>query len=62
MFAGNILRQPAYLNTDFRVYGKLETTDLIMKNSFWIGLHPSLSTEMLDHTIKSIKEFVSKAS
>lgn len=62
MFAGNILRQPAYLNTDFRVYGKLETTDLIMRNSFWIGLHPSLSTEMLDHTIKSIKEFVSKAS
>lgn len=62
MFAGNILRQPAYLKTDFRVYGKLETTDLIMKNSFWIGLHPSLSTEMLDHTIKSIKEFVSKAS
>jgi CDP-6-deoxy-D-xylo-4-hexulose-3-dehydrase len=61
MFAGNILRQPAYLNIDFRVYGKLETTDLIMKNSFWIGLHPSLSTEMLDHTIKSIKEFVSKA-
>jgi CDP-6-deoxy-D-xylo-4-hexulose-3-dehydrase len=61
MFAGNILRQPAYLKTDFRVYGKLETTDLIMKNSFWIGLHPSLSTEMLDHTIKSIKEFVSKA-
>lgn len=62
MFAGNILRQPAYLNTDFRVYGKLETADLIMKNSFWIGLHPSLSIEMLEHTIKSIKEFVSKAS
>ena len=61
MFAGNILRQPAYLNTDFRVYGKLETTDLIMRNSFWIGLHPSLTTEMLDYMIKSIKEFVSKA-
>lgn len=61
MFAGNILRQPAYLNTDFRVNGKLETTDLIMRNSFWIGLHPSLTTEMLDYMIKSIKEFVSKA-
>jgi CDP-6-deoxy-D-xylo-4-hexulose-3-dehydrase len=61
MFAGNIMRQPAYLNTEFRVHGKLQNTDLIMKNSFWVGLHPSLSDEMLEYMVRSIKEFALKA-
>jgi CDP-6-deoxy-D-xylo-4-hexulose-3-dehydrase len=55
------MRQPAYLNTEFRVHGKLQNTDLIMKNSFWVGLHPSLSDEMLEYMVRSIKEFALKA-
>jgi CDP-6-deoxy-D-xylo-4-hexulose-3-dehydrase len=39
MFAGNILRQPAYRDVSFRVHGSLENTDNIMRNAFWIGLH-----------------------
>jgi CDP-6-deoxy-D-xylo-4-hexulose-3-dehydrase len=60
MFAGNIMRQPAYLKTEFRVHGQLQNTDLIMKNTFWIGLHPSLSKDMLEYMVSSIKEFMSK--
>jgi len=60
MFAGNIMRQPAYLKTEFRVHGQLKNTDLIMKNTFWIGLHPSLSKDMLEYMVSSIKEFMSK--
>lgn len=60
MFAGNILRQPAYQGIDFRVHGGLDNTDLVMRNSFWVGLHPSLTTSMLDYVIKSLKEYVAK--
>jgi CDP-6-deoxy-D-xylo-4-hexulose-3-dehydrase len=62
MFAGNILRQPAYRDVSFRVHGSLENTDNIMRNAFWIGLHPGLNFEMLDHVIDSIKEFSVKAN
>jgi CDP-6-deoxy-D-xylo-4-hexulose-3-dehydrase len=58
MFAGNILRQPAYKGIDHRVHGNLENTDLIMNQSFWVGVHPSLTSEMLDYVIHSIQEFV----
>lgn len=59
MFAGNILRQPAYSQVKFRVHGGLENTDRIMRSAFWVGLHPALNEEMLKYTVDSIKEFVS---
>lgn len=58
MFAGNILRQPAYRHVDFRVVGNLENTDVVMKRTFWVGVHPGLSAEMLDYVADSINEFV----
>jgi CDP-6-deoxy-D-xylo-4-hexulose-3-dehydrase len=58
MFAGNILKQPAYRNTDFRVVGNLTNTDLVMNNSFWLGVYPGLTTEMLDFVIESIHQFL----
>ena len=58
MFAGNVLRQPAYRNVDFRVVGDLDNTDLVMKRSFWIGVYPGLTEEMLDYVIQSIHEFL----
>jgi CDP-6-deoxy-D-xylo-4-hexulose-3-dehydrase len=56
MFAGNILKQPAYKNLDFRVVGNLENTDLIMTNSFWVGVYPGLTEQMLSFIADSIEE------
>jgi CDP-6-deoxy-D-xylo-4-hexulose-3-dehydrase len=58
MFAGNITRQPAYANVDFKIVGDLNNSDVVMRRSFWIGVYPGLSTVMLDYVIDSIKEFM----
>lgn len=58
MFAGNILRQPAYQNVDFRVVGDLTNTDIVMRRSFWVGVFPGLTSQMLDFIADSILEFI----
>jgi CDP-6-deoxy-D-xylo-4-hexulose-3-dehydrase len=58
LFSGNLLRQPAYQNIPHRVVGSLDNTDLVMTNSFWIGLYPALTTEMLDYTIETFSNFL----
>lgn len=58
MFAGNILKQPAYRNVDFRVVGDLTNTDIIMRRSFWVGVFPGLTEPMLDYVADSILEFI----
>jgi CDP-6-deoxy-D-xylo-4-hexulose-3-dehydrase len=62
MFAGNILKQPAYRGVAFRVVGDLHNTDIIMKRTFWIGVYPGLTTQMLDYVIESISAFVNDAA
>jgi len=57
MFAGNILKQPAYRNVDFRVVGELTNTDIVMRRSFWVGVYPGLTVPMLDYVADSIIEF-----
>ena len=59
LFAGNILKQPAYKDVDFRVVGDLTNTDIVMRRSFWVGVYPGLTTPMLDYVIESITEFMS---
>jgi CDP-6-deoxy-D-xylo-4-hexulose-3-dehydrase len=59
MFAGNIMRQPAYLNQEFRVVGDLTNTDIVMKRTFWVGTYPGLTNPMLDYISESIKDFMS---
>jgi CDP-6-deoxy-D-xylo-4-hexulose-3-dehydrase len=58
LFAGNILKQPAYKDIDFRVVGDLTNTDTVMKRSFWVGVYPGLTSEMLDYVIESISDFM----
>ena len=58
MFAGNILRQPAYKDVDFRVVGELTNTDIVMRRTFWVGVFPGLTEPMLDYIADSIIEFV----
>lgn len=62
LFGGNLLRQPAFIGTPRRIISKLENTDRIMNDTFWIGVWPGLSIEMLDYMIKSIHEILEKNS
>ncbi|MFE7301714.1 lipopolysaccharide biosynthesis protein RfbH [Streptomyces sp. NPDC057579] len=58
LFAGNLTRHPAYIGQPQRVVGELANSDLITEHTFWIGVYPALTDEMLDYVITSIREFV----
>jgi CDP-6-deoxy-D-xylo-4-hexulose-3-dehydrase len=59
LFAGNITKQPAYKDIEFRVVGNLTNTNVVMTRSFWVGVYPGLTTQMLDYVIESITDFMS---
>jgi CDP-4-dehydro-6-deoxyglucose reductase, E1 len=61
LFAGNLLRQPAYEDWEYRVVGEMTNTDYVMNHVFWIGVFPGLTTEMLDFIVKTAVEFVESA-
>lgn len=58
LFAGNLTRHPAYTGTHYRVAGDLTNSDIITEHTFWIGVHPSLTDEMIDYMAGSVREFV----
>jgi CDP-6-deoxy-D-xylo-4-hexulose-3-dehydrase len=61
LFAGNLLRQPAYQDCEYRAIGELPNTDFVMNNVFWIGVYPGLTTEMLDFVAETILRFAADA-
>ena len=60
LFAGNILKQPAYRNVDARVVGDVTNTDIVMTRTFWVGVHPQLDDQRLDYIAENITEFMSR--
>jgi CDP-4-dehydro-6-deoxyglucose reductase, E1 len=62
LFGGNLLRQPAYEDCEFRVAGPLPNTDFAMNNVFWIGVYPGLTKPMLDFVTEVITSFASNPS
>ena len=58
LFAGNLLRHPAYAGVKHRVSGTLTNTDLITTNTFFLGVHPGLTPEMIRHMLASLQKFL----
>lgn len=60
LFAGNIVRQPAFMNKKYRVAGELQNTDYIMNNTFFLGTYPGLTDAMFAYAESVLKEFIEK--
>jgi len=58
IFAGNLLRQPAYRGIPHRVVEDLRNSDTVMNRSFWLGVYPGLTTAMLDYAADAVTHFV----
>ncbi len=58
LFGGNLVRQPAYRNSQYRVASPLDNTDFIMNQVFWLGVYPGLTRPMLDYVIEALVQFV----
>ena len=61
LFAGNLIKHPCFdelrnRKEEYRIVGTLENTDRIMKDTFWVGVYPGMTEEMIDYMIKVIKE------
>ena len=58
LFAGNLTRQPYMVNAKYRVSGVLTNTDNVMNNTFWIGVQPALTPEMLEFVASKIETYL----
>jgi CDP-6-deoxy-D-xylo-4-hexulose-3-dehydrase len=58
LFAGNLVRQPYMVEACYRISGDLVNTDNVMNNTFWIGVQPALTQEMLDFAASKIEAFL----
>jgi CDP-6-deoxy-D-xylo-4-hexulose-3-dehydrase len=61
LFGGNLIRQPAYSDKKYRVVDNLINTDKALHDTFWIGVYPGLTKQMLDFIISSIHDFIKRS-
>ena len=67
LFAGNILKHPCFEQMHreqrgYRVVGELRNTDRIMRDTFWVGVYPGMTDEMIDYMAEVIGEAVMEAN
>jgi CDP-6-deoxy-D-xylo-4-hexulose-3-dehydrase len=65
LFAGNLIKHPCFdemrkSGQGYRVVGSLENTDRIMRDTFWVGVYPGMTKEMVGFIIEKIREFAKK--
>ncbi len=65
LFAGNLIKHPCFdemraTKEGYRVVGNLDNTDRIMRDTFWVGVYPGMTDEMIDYMAKTIKEAVNQ--
>jgi CDP-6-deoxy-D-xylo-4-hexulose-3-dehydrase len=58
LFAGNLTRQPYMAGATYRISGELTNTDNVMNNTFWIGVQPALTREMLEFAASKIETYL----
>ncbi|MCB2153407.1 lipopolysaccharide biosynthesis protein RfbH [bacterium] len=59
LFAGNLMRQPAYQNVEYRIAGETPNADIIMNRTFWIGVYPGINDAMREYMVDMFREFIS---
>lgn len=58
LFGGNLIKQPAYKNTNYRILNTLENSDIVMNNSFWLGVWPGLNESHYDYILDIITKYL----
>lgn len=58
LFAGNMVKQPAYLQVEKRIVGNLENTDVIMERTFFLGTYPGLASDQIVYSLECIRAFL----
>jgi CDP-6-deoxy-D-xylo-4-hexulose-3-dehydrase len=58
LFAGNLTCQPYMIGANFKISGTLTNTDNVMNNTFWIGVQPALTREMLEFAARKIESYL----
>lgn len=57
LFGGNLLKQPAFIGTPRRVVSDLHNSDIVMNDTFWLGVWPGLTEQMLDYVVSNLHSF-----
>jgi NDP-hexose-3,4-dehydratase len=61
LFSGNLTRHPAYESVNYRISGDLTNSDIITDRTFWIGVYPGITEDMVDYMSRSIDDFARSA-
>ena len=60
LYGGNLTKQPAYKDVEFRQVGELENATRILHNTFFVGVYPGLGNEEIDYISENIDEFIGR--
>ncbi len=58
MFSGNLTAHPAYQNVNYRIHGSLDNANRTLKDSFFLGVYPGITEEMMSYVIKTLNDFM----